>query len=136
MEIPILTRNENYKYLPVVATFRWLPGESVNDWVMPNGRPRSDRELAAEILISIRRVQEAGSSSPSRKLSVSHVLELDRAAALVVSTFLSALPRLGEPALDTRQQRFAEGEREFSLRPLSYGVQEIWPWNSKSTRVT
>lgn len=96
MELPLLIADEYYRYFPVIAIFRRLPGESVSEWVMPNGRPRNDRDLAAEILVSVRHVRRTDRTPSTPELSISRVLQLDRAAALVVSTFLSVLPQPSE----------------------------------------
>jgi len=96
MDIPIRTEGGSYSYFSVVAVFRRLPAESVNEWLMPCGRPRTDRELATEILVAVRGAQSTDHTAPVREFDVPHILDLDRAAALVISTPLWALPRLSK----------------------------------------
>jgi hypothetical protein len=95
LSLPILVGEDRYKYIPVVGVFRSMPFEQIDEWVMhPDGKPRSDRELAAEVLVEIRRPPEAGGGAAVQALEVADVLQLDRAAAIVVSTYLAALPRV------------------------------------------
>jgi len=91
--MPVATPEEcDIRYVPAVAVFRRIPPESVETWLMPNGQARDDRELASEVLIEVRHAgDDAGSAQ--KYFDVSKVLELGRAASLVVSTFLSSLPR-------------------------------------------
>ncbi|MDP9932882.1 hypothetical protein [Variovorax paradoxus] len=84
------------KCIPIVAIFRsGLAAEDVDQWVMhPNGTPRSDRELATEVLIEVRRPVGARGQTVSHALGVADILKLDSAAAIVVSTYLAVLPRV------------------------------------------
>jgi hypothetical protein len=67
----------------------------VAQWVMhPNGTPRGDRELAAEVLVEIWTPTRTHGCTRRHALNVADVLKLDSAAAIVVSTFLAALPRV------------------------------------------
>lgn len=96
LSLPILVGEDRYKYLPFIAVFRGIPFKDVDDWVMlPDGRARSDRELAAEVLVELRwqpgTVHDDGSEPPT--FEVADIVQLDRAAAVIVSTFLAALPR-------------------------------------------
>jgi len=95
LSLPILVGQDRYKYIPVVGVFRSIPFEQIDAWVMhPDGRPRSDRELAAEVLVEIRQPLATSGGSAPPAFEVADVLQLDRAAAIVVSTFLAALPRV------------------------------------------
>ena len=95
LSVPILVGEDRYKYIPVIGVFRSIPFEQIDEWVMhPDGRPRSDRELAAEVLVEIRRSPETGGREVARVFEVADILQLDRAAAIVVSTYLAALPRV------------------------------------------
>ncbi|MDP9932597.1 hypothetical protein [Variovorax paradoxus] len=84
------------KCIPIVCMFRSsLTAKDVDQWVMhPNGTPRSDRELAAEALVEIRRPAGARGQTGLRAFDVADILELDCAAAIVVSTYLAILPRV------------------------------------------
>ncbi|MET3442698.1 hypothetical protein ABIC94_003486 [Variovorax paradoxus] len=95
LSVPILVGEDRYKYIPVIGVFRSIPFEQIDEWVMhPDGRPRSDRELAAEVLVEIRRSPENSGQEVARPFEVADILQLDRAAAIVVSTYLAALPRV------------------------------------------
>lgn len=95
LNIPILVGEDRYKYLPVVAVFRSLAHAQVDDWVMdPDGRPRSDRELAAEVVVELRPSPQTSDGEPPQPFDVADILQLDRAAAIIVATYLAALPRV------------------------------------------
>lgn len=95
LSVPILVGEDRYKYIPVIGVFRSIPFEQIDEWVMhPDGRPRSDRELAAEVLVEIRRSPETDGREVAHAFEVADILQLDRAAAIVVSTYLAALPRV------------------------------------------
>ncbi|MDH6594785.1 hypothetical protein M2165_004674 [Variovorax sp. TBS-050B] len=96
LSVPILVSEDRYKYFPFVAVFRGIPFDQVDAWVMhPDGRPRSDRELAAEVLLELRRQPgETSEGELPAAFEVSDILQLDRAAAIIVATFLAALPRV------------------------------------------
>ena len=93
MEVPVMLDASRRQCIPVVVVFRSdLMAEDVDEWVMhPDGTPRSDRELAAEVLIEARQViATRGRTS----LDVAGILQLDSATAIVVSTYLAVLPRV------------------------------------------
>ncbi|WP_295986883.1 hypothetical protein [uncultured Variovorax sp.] len=95
LSVPILVGEDRYKYVPIVGVFRSIPFDQVDEWVMhPDGRPRSDRELAAEVLVEIRKPLGSSGRTAAHAFDVADILQLDRAAAIVVSTFLAALPRV------------------------------------------
>ena len=95
LSLPILVGEDRYKYVPVVGVFRSIPFDQVDEWVMhPGGGPRSDRELAAEVLVEIRKPLGTSGRTVPHSVEVADILQLDRAAAIVVSTFLAALPRV------------------------------------------
>lgn len=96
MDLPILV-GEDCKYVPVIAAFRYMPIDNIDNWLVSNGKPRSDRDLATEILLEVRGLPSADGSRQGRHYSVLEVLEFERAAALVVSMFLAELPRPEEP---------------------------------------
>lgn len=91
MDLPILMGEER-KYVPVIAVFRYIAIENIDEWVMFEGRPRSDRDIATEILIGVQGLPGA-EGGPGRHYSVAEVLAFELASALVVSVFLSQLPR-------------------------------------------
>ncbi|KQU91134.1 hypothetical protein ASC78_19365 [Variovorax sp. Root318D1] len=92
--VPILVAEDRYKYVPVVGVFRSIPVDQIDKWVMhPGGGPRSDRELASEVLVEVRKPLGTSGRTVPHSFEVADVLHLDRAAAIVVSTFLAALPR-------------------------------------------
>ena len=95
LNVPILVGEDRYKYIPVVGVFRSIPSDQVDAWVMHpgGGGPRSDRDLAAEVLVEIRKPLGTSGRTVPHSFEVADVLQLDRAAAIVVSTFLAALPR-------------------------------------------
>ena len=92
MDLPILV-GEDCKYVPVIAAFRYMPSENIDNWLVSNGKPRSDRDLAAEILLEVRGLPSPDGHLQGRHYSVLEVLAFERAAALVVSMFLAELPR-------------------------------------------
>ncbi|MGJ7613674.1 MULTISPECIES: hypothetical protein [unclassified Variovorax] len=95
LSVPILVGEDRYKYIPIVGVFRSIPFDQVDEWVMDSeGVPRSDRELAAEVLVEIRKPGGASGRTTAHAFEVADILQLDRAAAIVVSTFLAALPRV------------------------------------------
>ena len=95
LNIPILVGEDRYKYLPVVAVFRSLAHAQVDDWVMdPAGGPRSDRHLAAEGVVDLPPPPQTSAGEPPQPFDVADILQLDRAAAIIVATYLAALPRL------------------------------------------
>jgi hypothetical protein len=95
LSVPILVGEDRYKYIPVIGVFRSIPFEQIDEWVMhPDGKPRSDRELAAEVLVEIRKSPETSGREVAHAFEVADILQLDRAAAIVVSTYLAALPRV------------------------------------------
>jgi hypothetical protein len=92
--VPVLVAEDRYKYVPIVGVFRSIPVDQVDAWVMhPGGGPRSDRELATEVLVEVRKPLGTSGRTVPHSFDVADVLQLDRAAAIVVSTFLAALPR-------------------------------------------
>ena len=95
MEVPVMVNAIHRECIPIVTLFRsCLPVKDVDEWVMhPNGTPRTDRELAAEVLIEVRHVA-AERQSAHHALEVADILQLDSAAAIVVSTYLAVLPRI------------------------------------------
>ncbi|AGU47396.1 hypothetical protein VAPA_1c02660 [Variovorax paradoxus B4] len=95
MVIPVLDDRDDRIRVPVIGIFRAsIPAESVDEWVVrSDGTPRSDRELATEVLLAIRRPLGADRHRAPYALSVATILALDSAAAIVVSTFLAAIPR-------------------------------------------
>ena len=95
LNVPILVGEDRYKYVPIVGVFRTIAMDDVDAWVMhADGRPRSDRELAAEGLVEIRKPLGATGRTAPHAFEVADILQLDRAAAIVVSTYLAALPRV------------------------------------------
>jgi hypothetical protein len=92
MDLPILI-GEECKYVPVIAAFRFMPSDDIDSWLVSDGKPRSDRDLAAEILLEVRGLPGVDGCLRGRHYSVLQVLEFERAAALVVSMFLAELPR-------------------------------------------
>jgi hypothetical protein len=95
--IPIRLDEERFQYVPVVGTFRSIPSGQVDRWVMrPDGRPRTDRELAAEALLELRRPLGSTARTAPFQLGIGDVVEVDRAAAIIVATFLAELPRGAE----------------------------------------
>lgn len=132
MDIPILTEGGSYSYFSVVVALRRLPAESVNEWLMPSGRPRTDWELATEILVAVRGAQSADHTAPVREFDVPQILELDQAAALVVSTFLWVLPRLSKRVPGTDPQRTVE--HSSSRVSATNEDQRVWSLDRKHTR--
>jgi hypothetical protein len=95
MEVPVMVDAIHRECIPIVALFRsCLSVNDVDEWVMhPNGTPRTDRELAAEVLIEVRHTAaQRQRALPS--LDLDDILQLDSAAAIVVSTYLAVLPRI------------------------------------------
>lgn len=92
--IPVQLDDERFQYVPVVGVFRRIPFEHVDHWVMrPDGRARTDRELAAEVLVELRRPLGSSGKTAALPYDIGEVLEVERAAAIIVATFLAELPR-------------------------------------------
>jgi hypothetical protein len=100
--IPIRLDEDRFQYFPVVGVFRSMPFDQVDQWVMrPDGRARTDRELAAEVLLELRRPLGSMGKTASLQFGITDVLEVARAAAIIVSTFLAELPRGAERELES-----------------------------------
>lgn len=100
IDLPVrIAGTDLYRYRPVIVVFRGVPGEVVNAWLMPRGEPRSDRDLASDVVVTIRSPRPEDDRASNEELAVPSVLEMDRAAALVVSTFLSLLPQTDDAAM-------------------------------------
>ena len=98
--IPILLDDERVQYFPVVGVFRRIPFDQVDRWVMrPDGRARTDRELASEVLLELRRPLGATGKTAALQFAIGEVIEVGRAAAIIVATFLAELPREEEGEL-------------------------------------
>jgi len=96
MQVPVLLTENRRKHILIVGVFSAsIAADNVDEWLMrPDGKPRSDRELAIEVLVEIRKpLRTDGRSSALHTLSINDLLQSDNAAAIVVSTFLAALPR-------------------------------------------
>ncbi|MET3495101.1 hypothetical protein [Variovorax boronicumulans] len=98
--IPIQLDEERFQYFPVVGVFRRIPFDQVDRWVMrPDGRARTDRELASEVLLELRRPLGFTGKTAALQFDIGEVIEVGRAAAIIVATFLAELPREEESAL-------------------------------------
>ncbi|MDH6166262.1 hypothetical protein M2282_001403 [Variovorax boronicumulans] len=107
--IPIRLDEERFQYFPVVGVFRSIPFDQVDRWVMrPDGRARSDRELAAEVLVELRRPLGSTGKTASLRFEIADVLDVARAAAIVVATFLAELPRGTEQEFESGQAQLAQ----------------------------
>jgi len=92
--IPIRLDEDRHQYVPVLGVFRRIPFDRLDQWVMrADGRPRTDRDLAAEVLLELRRPLGTTGKTASLRLSLGEIIEFDRAAAIIVATFLAELPR-------------------------------------------
>lgn len=93
-DLPIRLGRTAYKRIPVAASFREIPVGRIEQWLIhPDGRPRTDRDLAKEVLLELRREhKEQGLTSPLL-LDMNEVVEFDKAAAIIVAAFLAAMPR-------------------------------------------
>lgn len=85
-----------------IGTFRRIPIEDINSWLMPYGRSRSDRDLAQEVLIEIHSISQ-GSKTPLCRLDLLEILNSRKAVAVIVSTYLSILPRRDIESISTIQ---------------------------------
>jgi hypothetical protein len=100
--IPIRLDEDRFQYFPVVGVFRSMPFDQVDQWVMrPDGRARTDRELATEVLLELRRPLGSTGKTASLQFGITDVLEVARAAAIIVATFLAELPRGAERELES-----------------------------------
>ena len=99
--IPIRLDEDRFQYFPVVGVFRRIPFDQVDRWVMrPDGRARTDRDLASEVLLELRRPLGSTGKTAALQFGVGDVIEVDRAAAIIVATFLAELPRGAEQELE------------------------------------
>ena len=99
-DLPIRLGKTEYRYIPIAASFREIPADHLGRWLVhPDGRPRADRDLAREVLLELRRDhQERGLTYPLL-LDIDDVVKFDKAAAIIVATFLAAMPR---PSMEVR----------------------------------
>lgn len=125
MDLPILLGGER-RYVPVVAVFRNLPLASSSEWVMSRGRPRSDQDLAEEVLVEVTQLHGADGHAAPRSFHVARILEVDRAAALVVATYLATLPPPEEPAAAGHGRRTRARRSPFTGRPPIVLAPRTW----------
>jgi hypothetical protein len=118
MDLPILVGGER-GYVPVVAVFRCIPSANSDEWVMSSGQPRSDGDLAAEVLVEVIGVHRGIGNVAPQRFDVPEILEVDRAAALVVATFLSTLTPPEDPAGSGSGRRVRYRRRKFTSRPIA-----------------
>ncbi|MDP9912299.1 hypothetical protein J2W27_004425 [Variovorax boronicumulans] len=93
--LPIPLDGSMHRRLEVIGVFRALPAGGIDRWVMDtNGKPRADKDLAAEVLVEFRR--DCGTSGQTTPLEVemSQVLASTRATAAIVAAFLAGHPRV------------------------------------------
>lgn len=100
MRIPLCEEAKEWSL--VVGIFRRVPTEEVNFWLMPQGRPRSDHELAREVLLEIQSVSQEP-DMPSCRLDVLNILNNPQAVAVIISTYLSLLPKRDVESIQTIQ---------------------------------
>lgn len=91
LRLPAPIAGKENIYIPVIAVFRRIQPSCVDAWLMPGGKARSDRELALDVLLEVRRGTNEV-QSPGQKIDIPGLLEADQAASLLVSTFLANLP--------------------------------------------
>ncbi|MET3373336.1 hypothetical protein ABIC89_002398 [Variovorax boronicumulans] len=71
-----------------------MPTDQIDQWVMDlNGKPRSDKELAAEVLVELRRARGMSGQTFRFKVKMDQVLASTRATAVIVAAFLAGHPR-------------------------------------------
>ncbi|MGJ7524812.1 hypothetical protein [Variovorax sp. GB1P17] len=92
IRLPVLVGPGNAVHISAIVAFRQIDPAAIDAWLMPGGRPRSDRELAADVLLEIREVGR-NIFVPPRNLDPARIVQVDQAASLIVSSFLSLLPR-------------------------------------------
>ncbi|MDQ0570956.1 hypothetical protein QFZ42_002790 [Variovorax paradoxus] len=116
IDLPILI-GEDHKYVPVIAVFRNIPIENIDEWVMFEGKPRNDRDIATEILVEVRGLPGADGRQ-GRHYSVAEVLAFELASALIVSVFLSKLPRADDrPKTEARRPKHSSRSHGAGLQP-------------------
>jgi hypothetical protein len=121
MEIPISIGEETYRYVPVTAVFRRISSDAVDGWLMSNGAPRSDRDVASDVLIEVLNRSDDDDRELRNGLNKTSILNTDRAAALLVSTFLSELPRPEKVMVARGGERMRKVETRWFL-PVWGGV--------------
>jgi len=119
--LPIPLDGMIHRRLSVIGVFRSLPSGRVDRWVMDaNGKPRADKDLAAEVLIEFRRICGTSGQTMPLEVEMSQVLASARAAASIVAAFLAGHPR----APETREGR--------SRR--SGAIRTRWAWGELPAR--
>ena len=79
-----------YVFAEFTGLFKYIPTAQIDAWLAPDGKPRRDDELAAEILLEVRDLRgENGAVLDSTPELVAKVLKVDRTAGAVVATFLA-----------------------------------------------
>lgn len=81
-----------YVFAEFTGVFRYIPSDQVDAWLAPDGKPRTDRELAADVLLEVQDVRgddgEVMTTSPEL---VARMLAVDRAPSAVVATFMAVI---------------------------------------------
>lgn len=98
LRLPVLVGTGRAAHISALIVFRQIDPLAIDAWLMPGGRSRSDRDLAVDVLLEIREVGQ-DILVPPRILDPARIVLVDQAAALIVSSFLSLLPR-PEPELE------------------------------------
>lgn len=94
LDLPVRDDEGGYKCIPIIGICRRVLVDQVDTWMMhPDGRPRSDQELASEVVVELRRQPSTTADLESLQLDIADVLGYDRAAAIIVAMFLAELPR-------------------------------------------
>lgn len=89
IRFPAIVEPGGAVHISAIVVFRQIDPVVIDMWLMPGGKPRSDRELAADVLLEVWEVGLA----PPRSLDPARIVQVDQAASLIVSSFLSLLPR-------------------------------------------
>lgn len=89
VRVPVPADN-GYVYARFVGVFKYLPSDEIDAWLVRDGKPRRDSELAAEILLGVNELKgEDGQVLRSSPELVTKVLAVDRTASAVVATFIA-----------------------------------------------
>lgn len=82
----------HYVFAEFTGVFRYIQSADVDAWLAPEGKPRTDKELAADVLLEVRDIRdENGEVIPTSPELVARMLAVDRAPSAVVATFLAVI---------------------------------------------
>lgn len=117
MWLPMDEEVSDQGWVLVLGLFRRIRSEDLNFWLMPQGRSRSDRDLAEDVLLELQQISK-DTYAPLREIDIPSILGSERATTLIVSIYLSILQSQDGGQVQTIQslQRHAHGALDSAPR--------------------